>query len=140
MLQKIEDINLLKLANDIKYMVFNNKTEMTTDDYELSIKFNTDVSELKPLLILLDSMIIDKYLITELYFEGKDSFKKFFNNEYSNKLNEVFHSIWIDKIKCESEDTYSGTFIYHESVGEKFVFQLSCIRYLRKFQKEENWK
>ena len=68
MLQKIEDINLLKLANDIKYMVSNEKVKITTNDYELEIKFNNDFIDLKPLLKLLDIMIKDDCLITELYF------------------------------------------------------------------------
>lgn len=139
MLQKIEDINLLKLANDIKYMVSNEKVKITTNDYELEIKFNNDFIDLKPLLKLLDIMIKDDCLITELYFESKEHFKKYFNEEYSDKLNEIFHSIWISQIKCESEDTYSGTFLYHEMVGEALIFQLSCIRYLREFKKEEKY-
>ena len=139
MLQKIEEINLLKLANDIIYMVSNEKVKITTNDYELEIKFNNDFIDLKPLLKLLDIMIKDDCLITELYFESKEHFKKYFNEEYSDKLNEIFLSIWISQIKCESEDTYSGTFLYHEMVGEALIFQLSCIRYLREFKKEEKY-
>ena len=75
-----------------------------------------------------------------IYFESKDDFEKCFNIKYDDSLNEVFHSIRIKKIKFQGEETYSGTFIYHETFGEKMKFQLAYIKYLSRFQKEEMWR
>ena len=40
----------------------------------------------------------------------------------------------------QGEDSYMGTLIYHEIFGEKMIFKLAFIRYLRRFQREEHWK
>ena len=95
--------------------------------------------DLTPLIKLLDMMVKDNHLVTEIYFENKDDFEKCFNMKYDDSLNEVFHSIRIKKIKFQGEETYSGTFIYHETFGEKMKFQLAYIKYLSRFQKEEMW-
>ena len=73
-------------------------------------------------------------------FKNKDDFKKCFNEEYSSKLNEIFHSVRVKEIKVQGEDSYMGTLIYHEIFGEKMIFKLAFIRYLRRFQREEHWK
>ena len=140
MLEKIQDINLLQLAKDIKNMIFNGELKTKTDDYELELEINNDYEKLEPLKKLLEIMIGDNCLITELYLENKNDFKKCFGEEYSKELNEIFHSVLIKEIKVQSDDSYMGTLIYHEVFGEKMVFKLAFIRYLRRFQREENWK
>ena len=140
MLEKIQDINLLQLAKDIKKMIFNGELKTKTDDYELELEINNDYEKLEPLKKLLEIMIGDNCLITELYLENKNDFKKCFGEEYSKELNEIFHSVLIKEIKVQSDDSYMGTLIYHEVFGEKMVFKLAFIRYLRRFQREENWK
>lgn len=140
MLEKIQDINLLQLAKDVKKMIFNGELKTKTDDYELELEINNDYEKLEPLKKLLEIMIGDNCLITELYLENKNDFKKCFGEEYSKELNEIFHSVLIKEIKVQSDDSYMGTLIYHEVFGEKMVFKLAFIRYLRRFQREENWK
>ena len=140
MLEKIQDINLLQLAKDVKKMIFNGELKTKTDDYELELEINNDYEKLEPLKKLLEIMIGDNCLITELYLENKNDFKKCFGEEYSKELNEIFHSVLIKEIKVQSDDSYMGTLIYHEAFGEKMVFKLAFIRYLRRFQREENWK
>lgn len=140
MLEKIQDINLLQLAKDIKKMIFNGELKTKTEDYELELEINNDYEKLEPLKKLLEIMIGDNCLITELYLENKNDFKKCFGEEYSKELNEIFHSVLIKEIKVQSDDSYMGTLIYHEVFGEKMVFKLAFIRYLRRFQREENWK
>ena len=131
MLEKIEDINLLNLAKDIKEMISDGKLKIKTDDYQVELEVNNDFKEL---------MVHENFLMTELYFENKDDFKKCFNEEYSSKLNEIFHSVRVKEIKVQGEDSYMGTLIYHEIFGEKMIFKLAFIRYLRRFQREEHWK
>ena len=140
MLEKIEDINLLNLAKDIKEMISDGKLMIKTDDYQVELEVNTDFKELKALKRLLEIMVHENFLMTELYFENKDDFKKCFNEEYSSKLNEIFHSVRVKEIKVQGEDSYMGTLIYHEIFGEKMIFKLAFIRYLRRFQREEHWK
>ena len=140
MLEKIQDINLLQLAKDVKKMIFNGELKTKTDDYELELEINNDYEKLEPLKKLLEIMIGDNCLITELYLENKNDFKKCFGEEYSKELNEIFHSVLIKEIKVQSDDSYMGTLIYQEVFGEKMVFKLAFIRYLRRFQREENWK
>ena len=140
MLEKIQDINLLQLAKYVKKMIFNGELKTKTDDYELELEINNDYEKLEPLKKLLEIMIGDNCLITELYLENKNDFKKCFGEEYSKELNEIFHSVLIKEIKVQSDDSYMGTLIYHEVFGEKMVFKLAFIRYLRRFQREENWK
>ena len=140
MLEKIEDINLLNLAKDIKEMISDGKLKIKTDDYQVELEVNNDFKELKALKRLLQIMVHENFLMTELYFENKDDFKKCFNAEYSSKLNEIFHSVRVKEIKVQGEDSYMGTLIYHEIFGEKMIFKLAFIRYLRRFQREEHWK
>ena len=140
MLEKIEDINLLNLAKDIKEMISDGKLKIKTDDYQVELEVNNDFKELKALKRLLEIMVHENFLMTELYFETKDDFKKCFNEEYSSKLNEIFHSVRVKEIKVQGEDSYMGTLIYHEIFGEKMIFKLAFIRYLRRFQREEHWK
>ena len=140
MLEKIEDINLLNLAKDIKEMISDGKLKIKTDDYQVELEVNNDFKELKALKRLLEIMVHENFLMTELYFEIKDDFKKCFNEEYSSKLNEIFHSVRVKEIKVQGEDSYMGTLIYHEIFGEKMIFKLAFIRYLRRFQREEHWK
>ena len=42
MLEKIQDINLLQLAKDVKKMIFNGELKTKTDDYELELEINND--------------------------------------------------------------------------------------------------
>lgn len=140
MLQKIESINLLQLAKNINHIIFEGKLQLNTEEYEIEIEKSNNVTDLQPLLKLLSLMVKDSYLVTEIYFENKDDFEKCFNMKYDDSLNEVFHSIRIKKIKFQGEETYSGTFIYHETFGEKMKFQLAYIKYLSRFQKEEMWR
>ena len=60
--------------------------------------------------------------------------------EMMQPLNELFHSVRVKEIKVQGEDSYMGTLIYHEIFGEKMIFKLAFIRYLRRFQREEHWK
>lgn len=140
MLEKIEDINLLKLAKDIKGMVTKGEIETKTSDYELELEVNNEFNDLRPLVRLLEMMVHDDYLVTELYFENKENFKAYFGEEYNDELNEIFHSVIIKEIKVQSEDSYMGTLVYHEVFGEKMIFKLAFIRYLRKFQREAKWQ
>ena len=139
MLQKIEEINLLKLMKDIKNMISEDKLELKNEDYEIKISKSDNITDLEPLIKLLNIMVKDDYLVTELYFENKVDFEKNFNIKYDDKLNEILHSIRIEEIKCEDEDTYNGTFIYHEVYGGKLKFELACIKYLSKFQRQIIW-
>ena len=139
MLQKIEEINLLKLMKDIKNMILEDKLELKNEDYEIKISKSDNITDLEPLIKLLNIMVKDDYLVTELYFENKVDFEKNFNIKYDDKLNEILHSIRIEEIKCEDEDTYNGTFIYHEVYGGKLKFELACIKYLTKFQRQIIW-
>ena len=139
MLQKIEEINLLKLMKDIKNMILEDKLELKNEDYEIKISKSDNITDLEPLIKLLNIMVKDDYLVTELYFENKVDFEKNFNIKYDDKLNEILHSIRIEEIKCEDEDTYNGTFIYHEVYGGKLKFELACIKYLSKFQRQIIW-
>lgn len=139
MLQKIEEINLVKLMNDIKNMILENKLELKNEDYEIKISKSNNITDLGPLMKLLDIMVKEEYLVTELYFENKADFERCFNIKYEDRLNYIFHSIRIEEIKCEGEDTYNGTFIYHEVYGGKLKFELSCIKYLTKFQRQIIW-
>ena len=133
MLQKIEEINLLKLMKDIKNMILEDKLELKNEDYEIKISKSDNIINLEPLMKLLNIMVKEDYLVTELYFENC------FNIKYGDRLNEIFHSIRIEEIKCEDEDTYNGTFIYHEVYGGKLKFELACIKYLTKFQRQIIW-
>ena len=139
MLQKIEEINLVKLMKDIKNMILENKMELKNEDYEIKISKSNNITDLGPLMKLLDIMVKEEYLVTELYFENKADFERYFNIKYEDRLNYIFHSIRIEKIKCEGEDTYNGTFIYHEVYGGKLKFELACIKYLTKFQRQIIW-
>ena len=139
MLQKIEEINLLKLMKDIKNMISEGKVELKNEDYEIKISKNNNITDLEPLMKLLNIMVKEDYLVTELYFENKTDFEKCFNVKYENRLNEIFHSIRIEELRWEDEDTYNGTFIYHEVYGGKLKFELSCIKYLSKFQRQIIW-
>lgn len=139
MLQKIEEINLSKLMNDIKNMISEDKLELKNEDYEIRISKSDNVTDLGPLIKLLNLMVKEEYLVTELYFENDTDFEKCFNIKYEDRLSEIFHSIRIEEIRCEDEDTYNGTFIYHEAYGGKLKFELSCIKYLSKFQRQIIW-
>lgn len=139
MLQKIEDIDLLKLMKDIKNMISQDKLELKNEDYEIRISKSDSSINLEPLMKLLDIMVKEDHLVTELYFENKADFENCFNIKYEDKLNEIFHSIRIEEIKVEHEDTYNGTFIYHEVYGGKLKFELACIKYLTNFQREILW-
>ena len=139
MLQKIEEINLLKLMKDIKNMISEGKVELKNEDYEIKISKNNNITDLEPLMKLLNIMVKEDYLVTELYFENKTDFEKCFNVKYENRLIEIFHSIRIEEIKVEHEDTYNGTFIYHEVYGGKLKFELACIKYLTNFQRHIIW-
>lgn len=132
MLQKIEEINLLKLMKDIKNMISEGKLELKNEDYKIKLSTSED-SNLEPVIKLLSIMVKEDYLVPELYFESKDDFERCFNIKYEDRLNEIFHSIRIEEIKVEAEDTYNGTFIYHEAYGGKLKFELACIKYLSKF-------
>ena len=139
MLQKIEEINLLKLMKDIKNMISEGKVELKNEDYEIKISKNNNITDLEPLMKLLNIMVKEDYLVTELYFENKTDFEKCFNVKYENRLNEIFHSIRIEEIRWEDEDTYNGTFIYHEVYGGKLKFELACIKYLARIQRQIIW-
>ena len=139
MLQKIEEINLLKLMKDIKNMILEDKLELKNEDYEIKISKSDNIINLEPLMKLLNIMVKEDYLVTELYFENDADFEKCFNIKYEDRLSEIFHSIRIEEIRCEDEDTYNGTFIYHEAYGGKLKFELSCIKYLSKFQRQIIW-
>ena len=139
MLQKIEEINLSKLMNDIKNMISEDKLELKNDYYQIRISKSDNVTDLGPLMKLLNLMVKEEYLVTELYFENKTDFEKCFNVKYENRLNEIFHSIRIEEIRWEDEDTYNGTFIYHEVYGGKLKFELACIKYLARFQRQIIW-
>lgn len=139
MLQKIEEINLLELMKDIKSMISQGKLEFKNQDYEIRISKSNDIIDLKPLLKLLDIMVKEDYLVPELFFESKADFERRFDVKYEDELNEIFHSIRIEEIKIEQEDTYNGTFIYHEVYGGKLKFELSCIKYLAGFQRHIIW-
>ena len=139
MLQKIEEINLLKLMKDIKNMILEDKLELKNEDYEIKISKNNNITDLEPLMKLLNIMVKEDYLVTELYFENKTDFEKCFNVKYENRLNEIFHSIRIEELRWEDEDTYNGTFIYHEVYGGKLKFELACIKYLARFQRQIIW-
>ncbi|MDO5516665.1 MAG: hypothetical protein Q4F66_03865 [Clostridium sp.] len=139
MLQKIEDINLLKLMKDIKKMISEGKLELKSEDYEIKISISDSVSDLEPVIKLLNIMVKEDYLVPELYFESKADFERCFNIKYEDRLNEIFHSIRIEEIRVEQEDTYNGTFIYHEVYGGKLKFELACIKYLTKFQRQIVW-
>ena len=138
MLEKIEEINLLKLMKDIKNMISEDRLELKNDDYEIKLSTNDSITDLGPVIKLLDIMIKEDYLVPEVYFESKDDFERCFNIKYEDRLNEIFHSIRIEEIKVEAEDTYNGTFIYHEAYGGKLKFELACIKYLSKFQRHIN--
>ena len=139
MLQKIEEINLLKLMKDIKNMISEGKVELKSEDYEIRIRKNDNITDLEPLMKLLNIMVKEDYLVTELYFENKTDFEKCFNVKYENRLNEIFHSIRIEELRWEDEDTYNGTFIYHEVYGGKLKFELACIKYLARFHRQIIW-
>lgn len=49
MLQKIEDINLLKLMKDIKNMIAEDKLEFENEDYKIRISKSDSSIELEPL-------------------------------------------------------------------------------------------
>lgn len=138
MLQKIEEINLLKLMKDIKNMISEGRLELKNEDYEVKLSTSDSDADLEPVKKLLDIMIKEDYLVHELYFESKEDFERCFNIKYEDRLNEIFHSIRIEEIKVEAEDTYNGTFIYHEVYGGKLKFELACIKYLSKFQRHIN--
>lgn len=139
MLQKIEEINLSKLMKDIKNMISEDKLELKNEDYEIRISKSDNVTDLGPLIKLLNLMVKEEYLVTELYFENDTDFERCFNIKYEDRLSEIFHSIRIEEIRCEDEDTYNGTFIYHEAYGGKLKFELACIKYLSKFQRQIIW-
>lgn len=139
MLQNIEDINLLKLMKDIKYMISEGKTEFSNEDYKIILSKNTNVNNLTPIVNLLDLVVQEYYLVPEVYFESKDEFERCFSIKYDDSLYEIFNSIRIEEIKVQSEDTYNGTFIYHEVYGGKLKFELACIKYLSKFQRQILW-
>ncbi|WP_195999848.1 hypothetical protein [Clostridium sp. 1001271B_151109_B4] len=139
MLQKIEEINLSKLMKDIKNMISEDKLELKNEDYEIRISKSDNVTDLGPLIKLLNLMVKEEYLVTELYFENDTDFEKCFNIKYEDRLSEIFHSIRIEEIRCEDEDSYNGTFIYHEAYGGKLKFELACIKYLSKFQRQIIW-
>lgn len=117
MLQKIEEINLLKLMKDIKNMILEGKLKVKNEDYEVKISKSDNITDLEPLIKLLSIMVKEDYLVTELYFENEADFEKCFSIKYEERLNEIFHSIRIEEIKVEQEDTCNGTFIYHEVYG-----------------------
>lgn len=139
MLQKIEEINLSKLMKDIKNMISEDKLELKNEDYEIRISKSDNITDLGPLIKLLNLMVKEEYLVTELYFENDTDFERCFNIKYEDRLSEIFHSIRIEEIRCEDEDTYNGTFIYHEAYGGKLKFELACIKYLSKFQRQIIW-
>lgn len=139
MLQKIEEINLSKLMNDIKNMISEDKLELKNDYYQIRISKSDNVTDLGPLMKLLNLMVKEEYLVTELYFENDTDFERCFNIKYEDRLSEIFHSIRIEEIRREDEDTYNGTFIYHEVYGGKLKFELACIKYLTKFQRQIIW-
>lgn len=139
MLQKIEEINLLKLMKDIKSMILDGKLKLKNEDYEVRISKSDNITDLEPLIKLLSIMVKENYLVTELYFENEADFEKCFNIKYEERLSKIFHSIRIEEIKVEQEDTYNGTFIYHEVYGGKLKFELACIKYLSKFQRQIIW-
>ena len=135
MLQKIEEINLLKLMKDIKNMISEGKLELKNEDYEIKLSKSESINDFEPVMRLLNLMVKEDYLVSELFFENKDDFERCFGIKYEDRLNEIFHSIRIEEIKVEQEDTYNGTFIYHEVYGGKLKFELACIKYLAKFQR-----
>ena len=140
MLQKIESINLLQLAKNINHIIFEGKLQLNTDEYEIEIEKSNNVTDLQPLLKLLSLMVKDSYLVTEIYFESEADFERCCGISYDKRVNEIVHSIRIDKIKFANKDSYSGTLIYHEAYNGKLRFELDCIKYLTRFQKECLWE
>lgn len=138
-MEQIENINIQKLMKYIKAMIENEEFNISTEDYEIKLLKSDNVSNIEPLKKLLCTMVQENYIVTELYFENVEEFKKYFGHKYEENYNEIFHSIRIEEIKFAGEETYSGTLIYHEVYGGKLKFQLSCINYLTKFQKEILW-
>ena len=59
MLQKIEEINLLKLMKDIKNMILEDKLELKNEDYEIKISKSDNIINLEPLMKLLNIMVKD---------------------------------------------------------------------------------
>lgn len=138
-MEQIENINIQKLMNNVKTMIDRQEWSVSTEDYEIKLIKSEEVTNIEILKKLLDTMVKENYIITELYFENIEEFKKHFGCDYNESCNEIFHSIRIDEIKFEADETYSGTLIYHEEYGGKLKFQLACISYLTKFQKDILW-
>lgn len=135
----IEDINILQLMKDIKNMISTEKTEFINSNYKIKLYKSENISSLEPIIKLLNEMVKENYLITGLYFESKLEFEKCFGFSYDERINRIFNSIRIDEIRFEGEETYSGTFIYSETYGDKLRLELACAKYLAKFQKERIW-
>ena len=130
MLKTIEEVNILQLMKDIKNMISNRVFELNSNNYEIKLFKEGRNIDLQPLINLLNVMVKDDYLITEIYC----------GISYDKRVNEIVHSIRIDKIKFANKDSYSGTLIYHEAYNGKLRFELDCIKYLTRFQKECLWE
>ena len=140
MLKTIEEVNILQLMKDIKNMISNRVFELNSNNYEIKLFKEGRNIDLQPLINLLNVMVKDDYLITEIYFESEADFERCCSISYDKRVNEIVHSIRIDKIKFANKDSYSGTLIYHEAYNGKLRFELDCIKYLTRSQKERLWE
>ncbi len=139
MFLKIEDVNLLKLMKDIKNILDQNKLELKSNDYEIKLNKFEGATYTEPIKKLLDIMVKENYLLTEVFFQSEEDFENTFEFKYDDKVIEAFNSILVEQIVFYDEEEYSGTLIYHENNDGKLTFQLACIKYLSNFQKGELW-
>lgn len=139
MLKRIEEVNILQLMKDIKNMISNSIFESDSNNYKIKIFKQGENIDLNPVMKLLNLMVKDDYLITEIYFESENDFEGCIGFSYNRRVNEILNSIRVEEIKFNNEDSYSGTLIYHEVYNGKLRFELACIKYLSRFQKERLW-
>lgn len=138
-MKAIEEVNILQLMKDIKNMISNRVFKRDSNNYEIKLFKEEENIDIQPIMNLLNVMVKDDYLITEIYFESEADFERCCGISYNNRINEIIHSVRIDEVKFANEDRYSGTLIYHEAYNGKLRFELDCIKYLSRFQKERLW-
>lgn len=138
-MKTIEEVNILQLMKDIKNMISHRVFECDGNNYKIKIFIEERNVDIQPIMSLLNIMVKDDYLITEIYFENEADFERCCGISYNNRINEIIHSVRIDEVKFANEDRYSGTLIYHEAYNGKLRFELDCIKYLSRFQKERLW-
>lgn len=138
-MKTIEEVNILQLMKDIKNMISHRVFECDSNNYEIKLFKGEKSIDIQPIMNLLNVMVKDYYLITEIYFESEGDFERYCGISYNNRISEIIHSVRIDEVKFANEDIYSGTLIYHEVYNGKLRFELDCIKYLSRFQKERLW-